>query len=232
MLNQKILVALVLLAPLFSVCAKADGNAFAEEDALKKLESTPKTETKAPQIKFEEPLHSGDMPPMEERLAPPEENKVNLILSPAEAQDQYNEDTRLAWYKRFPYGLMRGFCNLATCPGEMGRAVSYCVSEYHWALWVPTSLVGAIAGTLTRAGAGCADVLTLGLMGDRKLASGFPSYVWEGQWDFSKPAPAAERPPEVISRPLNESTNTIRKSGEPYVPAPTEKTPLRGVRKL
>ncbi|MBR5901050.1 hypothetical protein IKZ40_01745 [bacterium] len=237
--------ALLLLA--FVLNAYCDGDAFREEDSLKASRqsgaasgtaepgipssgiSDPGSAGKAAYPVVEMPFFSQEekeVPPLETEVYP-EDESVNLTMTPEEAHDQYILDSRPKWYKRVPWGLCRGFVNLVTCPGELGRGFTYSFGEYHWALAAPAGLVAGIAGTLGRCAAGCADILTLGLFGDRDLAENFPDYVWQGQWDYglygqnkSAPAPEAAREEAAPKEDL----------GEGYIPSPTARTPLKARR--
>jgi hypothetical protein len=72
-----------------------------------------------------------------------------------------------------------------------------------------------------------ADILTLGLLGDRDLAENFPDYVWEGQWDYGFYPNAKSAPEETV---VKEPEAKPEELGEGYVPSPTAKTPIKGRR--
>ncbi|MBR5624133.1 hypothetical protein IKW72_03905 [bacterium] len=231
--------ALLLFA--FALNAYCDGDAFREEDSLKaRRQSGADSKSPASGVQdagraekasspiVEMPFFSQEeteVPPLETEVYP-EDESVHLTMTPEEAHDQYILDSRPAWYKRMPWGLARGFVNLVTCPGELGRGFTYSFGEYHWALAAPAGLVAGIAGTLGRCGAGCADILTLGFFGDRDLAENFPDYVWQGQWDYGlygqnkTSAPKAAREEAAPKEDL----------GEGYIPSPTARTPLKARR--
>jgi len=242
---------LIPLAALFLVLpAIADGDAFKEEDALrakqkaqaqtqaqKQAESSaqdldeqlPVIKAKKPPVYLDQPFFSRadtEVPPLEND-GEEEEESVHLTMTPEEAHDQYLIESRPAWYKRFPWGLLRGFANMTTCVGELGRGFTYSFGEYHPAISVPVGLVTGLAGTVGRCGAGIADVATLGLFGDRDLAENFPDYVWEGQWAYGFYPDNQGSPARTESAPAVAEKEDL---GEGYVPSPTEKTPLKGRR--
>ena len=246
MRNLKFALPALLLA--LSLNAYCDGDAFREEDSLKAssrsgsgsgaptsgissassgISDTGSAGTASSRV-VEMPFFSQEekeVPPLETEVYP-EDESGKLTMTPEEAHDQYILDSRPAWYKRMPWGLCRGFVNLVTCPGELGRGFTYAFGDYNWALAVPAGLIGGVAGTLGRCGAGVADILTLGFFGDRDLAENFPDYVWQGQWDYGlygqkQSAPAAETAePDAPREDL----------GEGYIPSPTARTPLKARR--
>ncbi len=248
MRNPKFALLALLLVSFCACDALCDGDAFKDEDSLKAgtgrgRETSPSFGNEgrsgasgtayagtAPVI-VEKPFFSSEdteVPPLETEVYPDEDESVHLTMTPQEAHDQYLIDSRPPWYKRVPWGLARGFVNLATCPGELGRGFTYSFGEYHWALAAPLGIVAGVAGTLGRCGSGLADILTLGLLGDRDLAENFPDYVWQGQWDYgfygqNKPAPAQaeERPEQAVPE---------EELGEGYIPSPTARTPLKARR--
>jgi hypothetical protein len=235
--------SLILLAVLCAAAtAFADGDAFAEDDALRALERAaaekepiaglegetlpviPESEVKDfPFFSHEET----EVPPLEQDLEIEEETPVKLSMTPIEAHDEYLLNSRPAWYKRMPWGLLRGFVNVATCAGEFGRGFTYAFGDYHPALAVPVGLLGGVAGTFGRCGAGLADILTLGLLGDRDLALNFPDYVWEGQWDYGFYPNGKSAPEETVTEEPEVKPEEL---GEGYVPSPTAKTPIKGRR--
>ncbi|MBO7542724.1 hypothetical protein J6T93_02300 [bacterium] len=233
------LIVLCAAAPAF-----ADGDAFAEEDTLRALErATAEKEPLAglkgeslPVIQESEvkelPFFSREeteVPPLEQELEKEEETPVKLSMTPIEAHDEYLQNSRPKWYKRMPWGLMRGFVNVTTCVGELGRGFTYSFGEYHPAIAAPVGLVGGLAGTLGRCGAGLADILTLGLLGDRDLAMNFPDYVWEGQWDYGF-YPNGKNETSAPEPETKEAETAPEDLGEGYVPSPTARTPIKGRR--
>ena len=237
----KLAIPALLLVSFLALNAYCDGDAFKEEDSLIKQknsssaaspssrsENLSEAGASSPQV-VEMPFFSKEeieVPPLETEVYP-EDESVHLTMTPEEAHDRYLIDSRPAWYKRIPWGLGRGFVNLVTCPGELGRGFTYSFGEYHWALAAPVGLVAGIAGTLGRCGAGCADILTMGLLGDRDLAENFPDYVWQGQWDYGLYGN------KQVKQTAEEEENVYEEElGKGYIPSPTEKTPLKARRAL
>ncbi|MBP5628144.1 hypothetical protein J6X96_08300 [bacterium] len=231
---------------LFVLCAAAsafaDGDAFAKEDAEKAQRKAASEKGTSSGLQGESlpVIHESEVkdfpffsreetevPPLEQDLDIEEETPVKLSMTPIEAHDEYLENSRPKWYKRVPWGLLRGFVNVATCVGELGRGFTYSFGEYHPALAVPVGLLGGVAGTFGRCGAGLADILTLGLLGDRDLAENFPDYVWQGQWDYGF-YPNAKSAPEETA--VKEEEPKQEDLGEGYVPSPTARTPIKGRR--
>ena len=239
-MRQFNLILLVILCA--AAAAFADGDAFAEDDALRALERAAAEKEPIAGLKSETlpvmeesevkdfPFFSREeteVPPLEQDLETEEETPVKLSMTPIEAHDEYLLASRPKWYKRIPWGLCRGFVNISTCVGELGRGFTYAFGDYHPAIAAPVGLVAGVAGTLGRCGAGLADILTLGLLGDRDLALNFPDYVWQGQWDYgfypdTKSAPDEPEEKEVEVKKEDPS--------EGYIPSPTARTPIKGRR--
>ncbi|MBR6462611.1 hypothetical protein IKS73_05660 [bacterium] len=231
------LLVLCAVAPAF-----ADGDAFAEDDALRALERAAaekepvaglKSDTlpTIPESEIQDfPFFSHeetDVPPLVQDMETEEETPVKLSMTPIEAHDEYLLESCPKWYKRVPWGLCRGFVNITTCVGELGRGFTYSFGEYHPAIAAPIGLVAGVAGTLGRCGAGLADIVTLGLLGDRDLALNFPDYVWQGQWDYGfYPNNRNEEPVPETEEPLVKREDP----SEGYIPSPTARTPIKGRR--
>ena len=79
-------------------------------------------------------------------------------------------------------GLGRGFANVTLGVGELVRGFTYEYTARPWYYAIGTSWLAAFGGTLSRLGAGLADIATVGYFGDTQLAKGYPDYVWQGDW--------------------------------------------------